>query len=310
MGYFDGAYFKSGFGGRVVVITGGASGIGRALGERFAAEGARVVLADIERDRLAATAAELGKAVLPEDPGAGEVTGIPVDVTDPGSVEALATAVYDRFGAVHVLINNAGVGAPSAKPWDTTPNDWRWVQAVNDFGVAYGVQAFVPRMLASGEPGYVVNTASGDGVINPLPGASVYAASKAAVATLTECLAAQLAADGAPIGVSLFLPGGGLLDTGLWTADRNRPAELARERPRTTQAVTVSQLVEMAAAKGRQLPVQPLDALAGQVIDGITAGTYCITFDLAGDTAKLRERAGRLAAGQYPTLADSHGILG
>lgn len=303
-------YFESGFADRVVVITGGASGIGRALGERFAAEGARVVLADIERDRLERTAAELGKTALSENPGAREVTGIVVDVTDPASVDALAAAVYDRFGAVHVLVNNAGVGAPSAKPWDTTPNDWRWVHSVNVFGVAHGIQSFVPKMIASGQPGYVVNTASGDGVINPLPGASVYAASKAAVATLTECLAAQLASDGAPIGVSLFLPGGGLLDTGLWTADRNRPAELARERPRTTQPVTVSQLVEMAAAKGRQLPVQPLDVLAGQVIDGITAGAYCIASDLAADAAKLHERATRIEAGQCPTLTDGHGILG
>jgi NAD(P)-dependent dehydrogenase (short-subunit alcohol dehydrogenase family) len=296
--------FGEGFAGRVAVITGGASGIGRALGERFAAEGARVVLADVERGRLEATAAELGKDT------AGEVAGIVADVTDPASVEALATAVYDRFGAVHVLVNNAGVGAPSARPWDTTPNDWRWVHSVNVFGVAHGIQAFVPRMLASGEPGHVVNVASGDGVINPLPGASVYAASKAAVATLTECLATQLLADQAPVGVSLFLPGGGLLDTGLWTADRNRPSALARERPRPSPAVTVSQLVRSAAAKGHQLPVQPLDVLAGQVIDGITAGTYLITSDLADDTARLRERAGRLAAGQCPTLTDGHGILG
>jgi NAD(P)-dependent dehydrogenase (short-subunit alcohol dehydrogenase family) len=305
MGHFD-----SGFAGRVVVITGGASGIGRALGERFAAEGARVVLADIERDRLDQAAAELGKTVLAKDAGPGEVTGIVVDVTDPASVEALAAAAYERFGAVHVLVNNAGVGAPSAKPWDTTPNDWRWVHSVNVFGVAYGIQAFVPRMIASGEPGWVVNTSSGDGAVNPLPGASVYAASKAAVATLTECLATQLAADGTQVGASLFLPGGGLLDTGLWTADRNRPTGLARERPRTTSPVTVSQLVEMAAANGRQLRVQPLDALAGQVIEGIRAGAYCITADLAADAASLRERARRLEAGQCPTLTDGHGILG
>jgi NAD(P)-dependent dehydrogenase (short-subunit alcohol dehydrogenase family) len=299
MGHFD-----SGFAGRVVVITGGASGIGRALGERFAAEGARVVLADVERDRLERTAAELAKDAP------GEVTGIVVDVTDPASVSALAGAVYERFGAVHVLVNNAGVGAPSAKPWDTTPNDWRWVHSVNVFGVAHGIQAFLPRMIASGEPGWVVNTSSGDGAVNPLPGASVYAASKAAVATLTECLAAQLAADGVPVGASLFLPGGGLLDTGLWTADRNRPAGLARERPRTTAPITVSQLVEMAAAKGRQLRVQPLDELAGQVVEGIRAGTYCITSDVAADAATLRTRAERIAAGTYPTLTDGHGILG
>jgi len=296
--------FDSGFRNRVVVITGGASGIGRALGERFAAEGARVVLADIERGRLERTAAELGQAA------AGEVTPIAVDVTDPASVEALAAEVYDRFGVVHVLINNAGVGAPAAKPWETTPNDWRWVHAVNVFGVAHGIQAFVPRMLASGQPGYVVNTSSGDGAVNPLPGASVYAASKAAVATLTECLATQLAADGARIGVSLFLPGGGLLHTGLWTADRNRPAELARERPRTTAPVTVSQLVEQAAANGRQLAVQPLDALADQVAEGIRSGVYCITADLAADVATLHARAARLGDGEYPTLAGRHGILG
>jgi NAD(P)-dependent dehydrogenase (short-subunit alcohol dehydrogenase family) len=296
--------FDSGFHNRVVVITGGASGIGRALGERFAAEGARVVLADIERERLGRTAAELGKAA------AGEVTPIVVDVTDPASVEALADEVYYRFGAVHVLINNAGVGAPSARPWETTPNDWRWVHSVNVFGVAHGVQAFVPRMIASGEPGHVVNTSSGDGAVNPLPGASVYAASKAAVATLTECLATQLAADGARIGVSLFLPGGGLLDTGLWTADRNRPPELARERPRTTPPVTVSQLVEKAAASGRQLPVQRLDALGDQVVAGIRAGVYCITADLAADVASLHARAGQLADGKCPTLTGRHGILG
>jgi NAD(P)-dependent dehydrogenase (short-subunit alcohol dehydrogenase family) len=305
MGHFD-----SGFAGRVVVITGGASGIGRALGTRFAAEGARVVLADVEEGRLSATVAELGKTVLSENPGAGEVIGIPVDVTSPSSVDALADAVYERLGAVHVLVNNAGVGAPSAKPWDTTPNDWRWVHSVNVFGVAHGVQAFVPRMIASGEAGWVVNTSSGDGAVNPLPGASVYAASKAAVATLTECLAAQLALDGVAVGASLFLPGGGLLDTGLWTADRNRPASLARERPRSTPAITVAALVEMAEAKGHQLKVQPLDALAGQVIEGIKAGTYCITSDLAADAATLHERAKRIEAGRCPTLTDGHGILG
>jgi NAD(P)-dependent dehydrogenase (short-subunit alcohol dehydrogenase family) len=304
MGHFDGAFFTNGFAGRVAVITGGASGIGRALGERFAAEGARVVLADVEEARLSATVGELAKDAV------GEVIGIPVDVTSPSSVDALADAVYERFGAVHVLINNAGVGAPSAKPWETTPNDWRWVHSVNVFGVAHGIQAFVPKMIASGEPGWVVNTSSGDGAVNPLPGASVYAASKAAVATLTECLAAQLALDGVAVGASLFLPGGGLLDTGLWTADRNRPAELARERPRSTQAITVAALVEMAAAKGRQIRLQPLDELAGQVIEGIKAGAYCITSDLAADTATLRERAERIAAGTYPTLTDGHGILG
>ncbi|WP_106401649.1 SDR family NAD(P)-dependent oxidoreductase [Actinocorallia populi] len=293
--------FLQDFRGRVVVVTGGASGIGRALGERFAAAGARVVLADVEAEALDRTVKELSFV--------GEVAGVRTDVTDPASVEALAAEVYERYGAVHVLVNNAGVGAPSAKVWETTPNDWRWVHAVNVFGVAHGVQAFVPRMLAGGEPGHIVNTSSGDGAVNPLPAASVYAASKAAVSTLTECLAVQLREEAAPIGVSLFLPGGGLLDTGLWTADRNRPDELARERPRTTPALTVAQLVEMTAAKGGRLPVQPLDELAEQVVEGIRNGAYCITGDLAATAATLRDRADRWSAGLCPTVVDEHGIL-
>ena len=302
----------SNFAGQVVVITGGASGIGRALGERFLAEGASVVLADVEAGALERTVLELSAGSSggrSQERSPGTVVGVRTDVTDPASVEALAAEVYDRFGATHVLVNNAGVGAPAAKVWETTPNDWRWVHSVNVFGVAHGIQSFVPRMLAGGQPGHVVNTSSGDGAINPMPAASVYAASKAAVATLTECLASQLLEEGGRIGASLFLPGGGLLDTGLWTADRNRPSELARERPRTTEPITVGQLVKQAADAGRELPLMPLDVLARQVLDGIISGTYLIAGDLAQAATDLGKRAGRIASGLCPTLTESHGIL-
>lgn len=288
------------FAGRVAVITGGASGIGRALGRRFGELGARVVLADVEAGALASTVKELAA-------DGADVTGAVCDVTDPASVESLADRVYAGHGAVHLLVNNAGVSAPSAKAWETTPNDWRWVHAVNVFGVAHGIQSFVPRMLAAGEPGHVVNTSSGDGAINPVPGASVYAASKAAVATLTECLAAQL--EGSQIGVSLFLPGGGLLDTGIWTTERNRPAHLARERPRAAPALTVAQVVASAAAHGRELPIASLDGLAADVVAGIGAGRYLITADLARDAATLHKRADLIAAGRCPLVGEDHGIL-
>jgi NAD(P)-dependent dehydrogenase (short-subunit alcohol dehydrogenase family) len=294
--------FPQDFAERVAVITGGASGIGRALGRRFGAEGARVILADVEADALARTAKELSA-------DGADVTAVVCDVTDPASVDSLAEHVYATHGAVHLLVNNAGVGPPSAKVWETTPNDWMWVHSVNVFGVAHGIQSFVPRMLAAGEPGHIVNTSSGDGAINPLAGASVYAASKAAVAILTECLATQLAAENARIGVSLFLPGGGLLDTGMWTSERNRPARLTRERPRSIPAMTVKQVVKIAADRGRELPVASLDDLAAHVLAGIRAGNYLITDNLAADAATLHKRADLISAGRCPLLQEDHGIL-
>jgi NAD(P)-dependent dehydrogenase (short-subunit alcohol dehydrogenase family) len=276
-------------GGRTAVVTGGASGIGRSLAERFVAEGMRVVVADVEEGALATTVADLQAA-------GADAVGVPTDVASFASVEALAEAAYRAFGAVHVLCNNAGVGPPGGPVWDTTPNDWRWTFGVNVFGVAHGIQAFVPRMLAGGEDGVVINTSSPDGPIAPMPQASVYAASKCAVTCLTECLAAQLDADGAKVGAAVFYPSGkGLLDTGLWTSDRNRPAALARERPRSTPVMTVAEL------RANGMPVQPLGELADLVVEGIRDGRFVIVLDPERHAATLRERAERFATGANPT---------
>jgi NAD(P)-dependent dehydrogenase (short-subunit alcohol dehydrogenase family) len=248
--------------GKVAVITGGASGIGRALADAFAAEGMKLVLADVEASALDAAVGELTAS-------GADAIGVVTDVTDPAAVAALADAAYAAYGAVHVLCNNAGVGPPSAKVWDTTPNDWRWTFGVNVFGAAHGVIEFVPRMLASGEEGVVINTSSPNGPISLLPDASVYAASKSALTTMTKALAEHLEAEGGRVRAAVFYPSGkGLLDTGLWTADRNRPADLAREKPRSTPAMTVADL----RAKG--VPVQPLDELAQLVITGIKDGRF------------------------------------
>ncbi|HZM40609.1 MAG TPA: SDR family NAD(P)-dependent oxidoreductase [Acidimicrobiales bacterium] len=275
--------------GKVAVVTGGAGGIGRALAVRFAAEGMRLVVADVEEAALDATVATL------KDEGADAI-GVPTDVTSFASVEALADAAYAAYGAVHVLCNNAGVGPPGGLVWETTPNDWRWTFGVNVFGVAHGIQAFVPRMLASGEEGIVINTSSPDGPIAPLPQASVYAATKCAVTCVTECLAAQLAAEGGRVRAAVFYPSGkGLLDTGLWTSDRNRPPELARERPRETPPLTVAELRE------RGVPVQPLDELADLVVDGIRDGRFVMILDMERHADAMAARVARLAALENPT---------
>jgi NAD(P)-dependent dehydrogenase (short-subunit alcohol dehydrogenase family) len=275
--------------GRVAVVTGGASGIGKALAQRFAAEGMRLVLADVEKAALDATVGELAAS-------GAEVTGVVTDVTSYASVEALADDAYAAYGAVHVLCNNAGVGPPGGLVWETTPNDWTWTFGVNVFGVAHGIQAFVPRMLAGGEEGVVINTSSPDGPIAPMPQASVYAATKCAVTCVTECLAAQLEAESTTLRAAVFYPSGkGLLDTGLWSSDRNRPADLARERPRSTPAMTVAQLREQG------VPVQPLDELADMVVDGIKDGRFVMIMDADGAAGTLRSRADDIAEARNPT---------
>jgi NAD(P)-dependent dehydrogenase (short-subunit alcohol dehydrogenase family) len=286
--------------GRVAVVTGGAGGIGRALCEELLAEGMRVVVADIQDDAVAATASELGER--------GEVLGVATDVSDMASVVALADATYERYGACHVLCNNAGVGAPSSTPWETTVNDWRWVHGVNVMGVVHGTLAFVPRMIAGGEPGHVVNTSSSDGGVAPLPTASVYAASKAAVTSYTECLASQLESEGTALRASIFYPSGGLLKTGLWESERTRPAELARERPRTTEPMTVAKLEQRAADGGYQLPWQDLNELARIVVDGIRSEAFVFMLGIEGIGDQLRTRAAALERGLLP--AHDHGPLG
>jgi NAD(P)-dependent dehydrogenase (short-subunit alcohol dehydrogenase family) len=279
--------------GRVAVVTGGGGGIGRALGEELLAEGMRLVLADVQADLLASTVAELGER--------GEVLGVPTDVTEAASVETLADATYDRFGACHLLVNNAGVGAPSSTPWETTPNDWRWVHGVNVMGVVHGVLAFVPRMIEGGEEGHVVNTSSGDGGIEPLPTASVYAASKAAVTTFTECLASQLETEGTKLRASIFYPSGGLLRTGLWESERTRPDQLARERPRTTEPMTVDKLEAMARDGGWELPWQDLNELARHLVAGVKAGDFVTMVERESMAETFRRRGEELAAGRLPT---------
>ena len=279
------------FNGAVAVVTGGASGIGRSLVRELLAAGAKVVIADVEQAALDRVLAELDDM--------GEVTGVITDVSDSDSVNALADSVYEQHGVCHLLFNNAGVAAPSANVWETTPNDWRWVHGVNIFGVVNGIRAFVPRMIAGGVEGHVINTSSGDGGISPLPYQSVYASSKAAVSCLTECLAAQLQSEGTKLGASVFYPSGGLLDTGIWTTDRNRPSDLAREKP-YAPVPTVQDFKVAAKAAGMELEFQDLDELARYCLQGVLEKRFVIMIDVQNAENTLRERAVRIGKASLP----------
>jgi NAD(P)-dependent dehydrogenase (short-subunit alcohol dehydrogenase family) len=167
--------------GKTAVITGGASGVGRCMCELFAREGMNVVMADVEAVALEQAANELSSQGL-------SVIGIHYDVTDPDSMDQLAERSVAEFGNIHILCNNAGVGIKEAqrRMWTLTPNDWTWGFNVNVLGIANGIRAFVPGMLAHGEAGHVINTSSGNGGLSSLPTTPIYASTKAAVTSMSE----------------------------------------------------------------------------------------------------------------------------
>ncbi|HEX3917566.1 MAG TPA: SDR family NAD(P)-dependent oxidoreductase [Caulobacteraceae bacterium] len=205
--------------GKVAVVTGAASGIGLGMTEAFASRGMKVVMADVEQAALEREAERLTRANF-------EVDAQLVDVSSFESVAQLADAAEARFGAIHVLCNNAGVSGGSGGPrpiWAQSPKDWTWVMGVNFWGVVNGQRAFLPRMLAHGEEGHVVNTSSILGLTTG-PG-SIYGVSKHAVARLTEGLFYDLKAAEAKIGVTLLCPG--MIATNIITASRNRPGDLS-----------------------------------------------------------------------------------
>jgi NAD(P)-dependent dehydrogenase (short-subunit alcohol dehydrogenase family) len=245
--------------GAVVVVTGGASGIGLALSQRFAQEGARVALADIE-----APALDRAVAMLPEG-----TLGVPTDVGDHRQVERLADAVLDRFGRVDVVCNNAGITTFNLLEHQTL-DDWRWVFDVNLWGVVNGVRTFVPIMRHQGTAGHVVNTASAAGLTGAVPYMGPYAASKAAVIALSETLRAELELAGAPIGVSVLCPG--FTDTNVLEGHRNRAADRGAEQ-RTPESEEVVQFIRDSFASS--IGKSP-EAVADIVLDAVLEDRFWI----------------------------------
>jgi NAD(P)-dependent dehydrogenase (short-subunit alcohol dehydrogenase family) len=200
---------------KVAVVTGAASGIGRALAGKSAALGMKVVLADVEESALKQAEEEL-KA------NGAQVLAVRTDVSQAAEVESLAERAFAGYGAVHLLFNNAGVSAGTTV-WESSLADWQWVLGVNLWGVIYGLHFFVPQMLAQESEGHIVNTASAAGLISS-PGAGIYAVSKHGVVTVSETLALELATRGAKLKVSVLCPE--WVNTRILDAQRNRPQAL------------------------------------------------------------------------------------
>jgi len=285
--------------GTVAVVTGGAGGIGRGIAGALLRRGATVVLADVEQGAIDTAVADLGPL--------GPVSGHRTDVSDERSVAALAEHVYAAHDRCNLLYNNAGVtSGGGGKPWQQEPNDWRWCFGVNVFGTAFCTSEFVPRMIEGGEPGQIVNTSSGDGGFAPVPTASVYAASKAAVSCFTEALHHNLVSEGTALRASVFYPSGGLLRTGLFTAARNRPEHLQRVGAATGRTgMTFDQLKDMLAKGGRDVTEADLDELGDFVVTETAARRFIIGRGLSETVDLLHRRAD--AIGQR-TVPPHHGL--
>jgi NAD(P)-dependent dehydrogenase (short-subunit alcohol dehydrogenase family) len=263
--------------GKVAVVTGAASGIGRALAERFAREGMKVVLADVEAQPL--DAAREAVASLGAD-----AVAVPTDVANRWQVDALARRAFEAFGTVHVLCNNAGVvfGGPA---WDLLPEDWDWVFGVNFFGVVHGMRAFVPRMIEQGE-GHVVNTASLAGLIT-VPFSAPYCATKHAVVAMSECLHHDLVASGATnVKVSVVCPS--WVKTNIVASARNRPRAAApsKAKPLSEAQTSFVGLLQSAVAGG----IEPAE-VAEQVLSAIVEERFWVlTHPRTKKAVELRAR--------------------
>ncbi len=264
---------------KVAVITGAASGVGRAVAERCVQEGMRVVLADVEEDALAraeATMSDTGATVL----------AVPTDVSAASDVEALAQKTLAAFGAVHLVHNNAGV-AVGGRIWENTVADWEWVMGVNMWGVIHGIRVFVPLMLEQDTEGHVVNTASVAGLVSG-PGLGIYKVTKHGVVTLSETLHHELVQIEAKIGVSVLCPG--FIRTQIMDSDRNRPASLgtvAQQGAEIVSGTLSSQQFRQAIEEG-----MPPNQVAEHVFDAITEERlYILTHPDSKDRVRARMEA-------------------
>ena len=271
--------------GRVAVVTGAASGIGFGLSERFASEGMRVVMADIEEPALAEAAEVLiGRG--------GEVLPVPTDVSRPEQVDALRDRTLQTFGAVHVLCNNAGVAGLGRPLWDLTPGEWAWVLGVNLWGVINGIRSFLPA-LREQDAAHVVNTASVAGLVAGILGP--YSVTKHGVVALSEALYFQLLQHGAGVGVSVLCPG--WVKTRIVDSDRNRPAELGPPAELEPTQAAVREVGRQRVESG----IEPAE-VAAHVVDAIRSGRfYVLTHPEMNDA--IRRRAEEVLAGGPPGLA-------
>ncbi len=276
------------FDGRVGVVTGGASGMGRAFAERFASAGMRMVLADVEQPVLEATVAELRSRGL-------DVSGVVCDVSSLESVRELARRTVELCGVPHLVFNNAGVeGYLDGPIWEATDKDWAWTFGVNFWGVVHGIRTFMPLMLSSGESGWIVNTASATGLVRAN---NMYGVTKHAVVALSEVVYAELRARSARVGISVLCPG--MVRTRIFEGSRNRPAALVNETPTSGAAAGAELRARMIERTAQALPPSEV---AEMVFRAVQTEQFYVLTDTEWDD-RIRSGHGSIMARGNPDLS-------
>ena len=283
------------FAGKTAIVTGAGSGMGKAFALRWGAEGMNVVIGDIQEDALAATVAELEAAGVP-------ALGLRTDVSKLADIEALADAAEKRFGKIHLVNNNAGVeGYLDGPIWEATAKDWDWTLSVNLMSVIYGIRTFVPRILAHGEPGHVVNTCSMTSVI---AAGNMYGICKHAILALTEVLAADLKAAGANVGATGLCPG--IIATNLFHGSRNRPTTLTNEGGMSASGASLRDHMHATLSKG-----MPPSEVADLLVTAVRENQLYLLTDHEWDTRVIARHVAILGGAVGPAatgILDAEGV--
>jgi len=282
---------------RVAVITGGASGVGRCLAVQLAKQNAHVVVVDIDPARIEATRSAI------DGLGSGRVLGMACDVTREADVRRLADQVFAEFGVVNLLFNNAGVGLGEAakKMWDIPLSDWRWGIDVNVLGVVHGIAAFVPRMLASGADGVVVNTSSTNGGLRSLPNTPIYAATKAAVTSISEVLHQQLLREGGNVRAAILFPGPHTVNTGILASGEVRPAKYVEHEDQ--RKVAYRTMDDLLRTTGLQMKLTEPEEVAEFALAGVRSGRFWLIPASDDNDRLIAARTDHIIARQDPPSA-------
>lgn len=274
------------FTGKVAVITGGASGVGRSLAFALGRRGAKIVVGDVDAAAMERIAADLAQENI-------DAIVERCDVTSLDSLNALTDAAGAKFGGIDLVFANAGIGAgETGAMWDYSEKDWQWCLQVNVWGVINSIRAFMPRLVASGRAAHFVVTGSGNGAYVILPDAPIYTASKAAVHAITENLHYQVQAAGLPVKVSALFPGPHVVETGLFNSGRVRPEALKKEIEGNASGInSVEDMKKMAAEYGIELKTTHPDEVAEMALRGLEQDAFWLLETTPETDAKIRARA-------------------